>query len=43
MERAELIESVAAYASGVAAAICYSVLFIFMYSPTAETLSRLLS
>jgi hypothetical protein len=43
MERAELIESVAAYASGFAAAICYSALFIAMYTPVAETLNRLVS
>ncbi len=43
MDRTELFDSVVAIAAGVGAAICYTVLFVAMKAPVAETLSRLLS
>jgi hypothetical protein len=43
MSRNELIETAAAVVSGVAAAICYTALYMMMAGPSVETLRRLLS
>jgi hypothetical protein len=43
MSRNELIETVAAVVSGVAAGICYTALYMMMAGPSVETLQRLLS
>ena len=42
MSRNERIETAAAIVSGVAAAICYTALFLMMAGPSVETLQRLL-
>jgi hypothetical protein len=43
MDRTEMFESAVAIASGVGAAIAYTILFVAMNAPVTETLSRLLS
>ncbi|MEX2282738.1 MAG: hypothetical protein WEE89_09675 [Gemmatimonadota bacterium] len=43
MDRTELFDSAIAIASGVGAAIVYTVLFVAMNAPVTETLTRLLS
>ena len=43
MRRTQVVEDVASIAAGVGAAIAYSVLFVAMNLPVAETLQRLLS
>lgn len=43
MDRTRLVENVASVAAGVGAAIAYSVLFVAMNQPVAETLQRILS
>jgi hypothetical protein len=43
MSRTQMVENVASVAAGVGAAITYSVLYVAMNLPVAETLQRLLS
>jgi hypothetical protein len=43
MDRSTWIENVAATAAGVGAALVYTMLFVFMSLPVAETLQRLVS
>lgn len=43
MNRTELLDSVAGFLSGVAAAVTYSVLFVAMNAPVVETVRQVLS
>ena len=43
MERTDRYDNMVAAVSGVAAAVCYSVLFLAMGVPVVETVTRLLS
>jgi hypothetical protein len=43
MDRTEMVENVASIAAGIGAAIAYSVLYVAMNLPVAETLQRIVS